>query len=85
MSSPAVLKSVQRFRKHHWSLLRACVKVVINECSAPRRFHLVHGTVSLNVARGSSCANGVVTYEVAETKVTQVIAFSRKHQHPCNA
>ncbi|HEX6957871.1 MAG TPA: ATP-dependent Clp protease adapter ClpS [Ferrovibrio sp.] len=25
---------------------------------------------------------GVFTYEVAETKVTQVIDFSRQHQHP---
>lgn len=25
---------------------------------------------------------GVYTYEVAETKVTQVMEFSRKHQHP---
>src|SRR5262245_17831221 len=25
---------------------------------------------------------GVYTYEVAETKVTQVMAFARKHQHP---
>lgn len=25
---------------------------------------------------------GVFTYEVAETKVTQVMDFSRKHQHP---
>jgi ATP-dependent Clp protease adaptor protein ClpS len=25
---------------------------------------------------------GVYTYEVAETKVTQVMDFSRKHQHP---
>lgn len=25
---------------------------------------------------------GVYTFEVAETKVTQVMEFSRKHQHP---
>ena len=25
---------------------------------------------------------GVYTYEVAETKVTQVMDFARKHQHP---
>lgn len=25
---------------------------------------------------------GVYTYEVAETKVTQVLDFARKHQHP---
>ena len=25
---------------------------------------------------------GVYTYEVAETKVTQVVDFARKHQHP---
>ena len=25
---------------------------------------------------------GVFTYEVAETKVTQVMDFARKHQHP---
>ena len=25
---------------------------------------------------------GIYTYEVAETKVTQVIDFARKHEHP---
>jgi len=25
---------------------------------------------------------GIYTYEIAETKVTQVMDFSRKHQHP---
>jgi ATP-dependent Clp protease adaptor protein ClpS len=25
---------------------------------------------------------GIYTYEVAETKVTQVVDFARKHQHP---
>jgi ATP-dependent Clp protease adaptor protein ClpS len=25
---------------------------------------------------------GIYTYEIAETKVTQVMEFSRKHQHP---
>jgi ATP-dependent Clp protease adaptor protein ClpS len=25
---------------------------------------------------------GVYTYEIAETKVTQVIDFARQHQHP---
>jgi ATP-dependent Clp protease adaptor protein ClpS len=25
---------------------------------------------------------GVYTYEVAETKVAQVIAFAQRHQHP---
>jgi ATP-dependent Clp protease adaptor protein ClpS len=25
---------------------------------------------------------GIYTYEVAETKVTQVMDFARKHQHP---
>ena len=26
--------------------------------------------------------SGVFTYEVAETKVTQVVDYARKHQHP---
>jgi ATP-dependent Clp protease adaptor protein ClpS len=25
---------------------------------------------------------GIYTYEIAETKVTQVMDFARKHQHP---
>jgi ATP-dependent Clp protease adaptor protein ClpS len=25
---------------------------------------------------------GIFTYEIAETKVTQVMDFARKHQHP---
>ena len=40
--------------------------------------------------RGSCCTStsngvgicGVFTYEVAETKVAQVIEFARQHQHP---
>jgi ATP-dependent Clp protease adaptor protein ClpS len=31
-------------------------------------------------APAMSC--GVYTYEIAETKVTQVMDFARKHQHP---
>jgi len=38
--------------------------------------------VMLHVHRHGVGICGVFTYEVAETKVTQVIEFSRRHQHP---
>ena len=38
--------------------------------------------VMLNVHQRGVGVCGVFTYEVAETKVTQVMDFARKHQHP---
>jgi ATP-dependent Clp protease adaptor protein ClpS len=38
--------------------------------------------VMLHVHRHGVGVCGVFTYEVAETKVTQVIEFARRHQHP---
>ena len=38
--------------------------------------------VMLHVHRHGVGICGVFTFEVAETKVTQVIEFSRRHQHP---
>jgi ATP-dependent Clp protease adaptor protein ClpS len=38
--------------------------------------------VMLHVHRRGVGVCGVYTYEVAETKVTQVMDFARKHQHP---
>jgi ATP-dependent Clp protease adaptor protein ClpS len=38
--------------------------------------------IMLHVHRHGVGECGVFTYEVAETKVTQVMDFSRKHQHP---
>ena len=38
--------------------------------------------VMLNVHRRGVGLCGVYTYEVAETKVTQVMDFARHHQHP---
>jgi len=39
-------------------------------------------TIMLHVHRNGVGECGVFTYEVAETKVTQVMDFARKHQHP---
>jgi ATP-dependent Clp protease adaptor protein ClpS len=39
-------------------------------------------TVMLHVHRHGVGICGVFTYEVAETKVAQVIEFARRHQHP---
>ncbi len=39
-------------------------------------------TIMLHVHHNGVGECGVFTYEVAETKVTQVMDFSRKHQHP---
>lgn len=36
----------------------------------------------LHVHQNGAGECGVFTYEVAETKVTQVMDFARKHQHP---
>ena len=36
----------------------------------------------LQVHRSGVAVCGVFTYEVAETKVTQVIDFARENQHP---
>ena len=38
--------------------------------------------IMLHVHRRGVGVCGVFTYEVAETKVTQVIDFARRHQHP---
>ncbi|GAB5468713.1 MAG: ATP-dependent Clp protease adapter ClpS [Rhodospirillales bacterium] len=38
--------------------------------------------IMMHVHRRGVGICGVFTYEVAETKVTQVIDFARKHQHP---
>ena len=38
--------------------------------------------IMLHVHRRGVGICGVFTYEVAETKVTQVMDFARKHQHP---
>jgi len=39
-------------------------------------------TVMLHVHNNGVGVCGVFTYEVAETKVAQVMDFARKHQHP---
>ena len=38
--------------------------------------------IMMHVHRKGVGVCGVYTYEVAETKVTQVIDFARRHQHP---
>ena len=38
--------------------------------------------IMLNVHHEGAGVGGVYTYEVAETKVMQVMEFSRQHQHP---
>jgi ATP-dependent Clp protease adaptor protein ClpS len=39
-------------------------------------------TIMMHVHQRGVGVCGVYTYEVAETKVTQVIDYARKHQHP---
>ena len=39
-------------------------------------------TIMLHVHQHGVGECGVFTYEIAETKVTQVMDFARKHQHP---
>ncbi len=38
--------------------------------------------IMLHIHRRGVGLCGIFTYEVAETKVTQVMDFARKHQHP---
>ena len=38
--------------------------------------------IMLHVHRRGVGICGIYTYEVAETKVTQVVDYARKHQHP---
>ena len=38
--------------------------------------------ITMSVHRKGTGVCGVYTYEVAETKVTQVMEFNRKHEHP---
>ena len=38
--------------------------------------------IMLHINQNGAGECGVYTYEVAETKVTQVMDFARKHQHP---
>src|SRR5690348_5455594 len=38
--------------------------------------------IMLHVHRRGVGVSGVYTFEVAETKVTQVIDFARRHEHP---
>ncbi|AOZ70232.1 ATP-dependent Clp protease adaptor ClpS [Rhodobacter xanthinilyticus] len=50
-----------------------------------RFFHLDHAQafeIMLMVHKKGLAVVGVFSYEVAETKVTQVMEFSRRHQHP---
>lgn len=39
-------------------------------------------TIMLHVHHHGIGECGIYTYEIAETKVTQVMDFARKHQHP---
>jgi ATP-dependent Clp protease adaptor protein ClpS len=38
--------------------------------------------ITMHVHQNGISECGIYTYEVAETKVTQVMDFARKHQHP---
>ena len=38
--------------------------------------------IMMHVHRRGVGVCGVYTYEIAETKVTQVVEYARKHQHP---
>jgi len=50
-----------------------------------RFFGLTHGQaveLMLTVHKKGVAVVGVFSYEIAETKVTQVMDFARRHQHP---
>ena len=50
-----------------------------------RFFHLSHAQafeIMLTVHKKGVAVVGVFSHEIAETKVTQVMDFARRHQHP---
>ena len=53
---------------------------VLEKCFAKGREEATR--IMLHVHQKGVGVCGVFTYEVAETKVTQVMDFARKHQHP---
>ena len=56
------------------------VTVTLNYEAKEFRAHVQEGGIRFTAK--VHAASGVFTYEVAETKVTQVMDFSRQHQHP---
>ena len=71
-----------------------CKVIMLNDDYTPMEF-VVHvlerffsknreeaTTIMLHVHQRGVGVCGVYTYEVAETKVTQVMDFARQHQHP---
>jgi ATP-dependent Clp protease adaptor protein ClpS len=44
--------------------------------------HELANTIMITVHRKGLAVVGVFSYEIAETKVTQVMDYSRRHQHP---
>src|ERR1700722_18165274 len=62
--------------------------VLINDDSTPMEFAMDRTKatrVMLEVHTKGKGVCGVFTYEIAETKVAQVIAYARQHQHPLMA
>lgn len=53
---------------------------ILERFFAKSREEAVH--IMLQVHRHGVGICGIFTYEVAETKVTQVVEFARRHQHP---
>jgi ATP-dependent Clp protease adaptor protein ClpS len=53
---------------------------ILERFFAKPREEAVH--IMLQVHRHGVGICGIFTYEVAETKVTQVVEFARRHQHP---
>ena len=68
--------------------------LLLNDDYTPMEFvvHILEGIfnknreeavqIMLHVHRSGVGICGIFTYEVAETKVAQVIEFARRHQHP---
>ena len=56
--------------------------LLLNDDYTPMEFVVHILDVMLHVHRHGVGICGVFTFEVAETKVAQVIEFARRHQHP---
>ena len=91
---PSQLERAARDPKHKMALVFRYKVLLLNDDYTPMEF-VVHvlerifskGTeeatkIMLHVHQHGVGVCGVYTYEVAETKVTQVMDFARQHQHP---
>ena len=98
MNADGKVRAWSSRKRRRSSSARLCIRyVLINDDYTPmefvvdilQRFFAMDRTkatrVMLEVHTKGKGVCGVFTYEIAETKVAQVIAYARQHQHPLMA